>query len=96
MVSGAIMMLGFIAVFAALVYRVGGSGEAAGDAAALPPPGVPAESSLAIPAEARLVAADLDGTRALLTVEAPDGSASLLLLDLASGRIVGRYALRPE
>ena len=40
--------------------------------------------------------AELDGERALLTLEAPGGSTSLLLVDLASGAVLGRYAIEPE
>jgi hypothetical protein len=90
-VSGGIMMLGLIAVFAAIVYKVGQSGTA-GRLGALSP----VESAIHVPAGYRLVRAELDGERALLTLEAPGGSTSLFLVDLASGAVLGRYAIEPE
>ena len=95
-VSGGIMMLGLIAVFAAIVYKLGMVGDAA-------PPGAagerfPAsivEAPIVLPRGARLSAADLDGNRALLTVET-NGASTLLLVDLATGNVLGRYALTPE
>jgi len=93
LVSGGIMMLGLIAVFAAIVYKVGQDAPAgAGRFSARSP----IESSIRVPAGYRLVGAELDGERALLTLEAPDGSTSLLLVDLASGAVLGRYAIAPE
>jgi hypothetical protein len=96
LVSGAIMVLGFIAVFAAIVYRLGGFAQGGPDAAEAPPGAAPFEASLPMPAGARLMSADLDGNRVLLTVQAADGAVSLLLLELPSGRIIGRYTIRPQ
>jgi len=95
-VSGGIMMLGLIAVFAAIVYKLGMLGDAvapsgAGERFAA---GI-VEAPIILPAGARLVGADLDGDRALLTVET-DGASTLLLVDLATGNVLGRYALTPE
>ncbi len=84
------MMLGLIAVFAAIVYRLGQP------SAELPRSGVTVEASVPVPPGARLVSADLDGNTALLTLESGDGATSLLHMDLATGRILGRYALAPE
>ena len=89
-VSGGIMMLGLIAVFAAIVYKLG-QPAGAGDAFAART----VEAPIALPRGARVVAADLDGNRALLTVEAETGP-MLLLVDLATGNMLGRYALTPE
>jgi hypothetical protein len=95
-VSGGIMMLGLIAVFAALVYKLGmlGPGDAA-TTAFRDPFGAVVEAPITLPPGARLLSADLDGNRALLTVEA-DGASTLILLDLATGKTLGRYALTPE
>jgi hypothetical protein len=89
-VSGGIMIVGLIAVFSAIVYKLGEAGESA-------PPSTaePIEAPLALPSGARILSADLDGERALVVVEAADGGQSLILLDLASGTIVGRYAAAP-
>lgn len=93
-VSGGIMMLGLIAVFAAIVYRVGALGESEADAGAVF--AEPVEAAIALPTGMRLVAVELDGERALLTLEDAEGRASLLLVDLGSGRRLGLYSLRPD
>jgi hypothetical protein len=92
LVSGGIMMLGLIAVFGAIVYKVNASGERAANRLSA---AAPVEARIAIPPGQRVVATSLDGSRALLTLVAPDGSTSLLLLDLATGAPLGRYALKP-
>ena len=93
LVSGGIMMLGLIAVFAAIVYKVQEAGEplAGGISAA-----APLSARIAIPAGNRVVSTSLSGDEALLTLEGPDGATSLLLMDLASGAVLGRYALEAE
>jgi len=91
MVSGGIMVLGFIAVFAALVYKLGLLGDAAAIGA-----GAPVEAAFPLPQGARIVSSSLDGDRALLHIEAADGAATLILVDLASGEVLGRYTARPE
>jgi len=87
------MMLGLIAVFGAIVYKLneGGAGRASRLSAASP-----IEGRVAIPAGHRIVATALDGDRALLTLAGPDGATSLLLVDLATGAVVGRYTVGPE
>jgi hypothetical protein len=97
-VSGSIMMVGLIAVFAAIVYKLGalGPAEDGGTETGVQAAGAPIDARIALPAGTRVIASDLDGDRALLTVEAADGATSLLLVDLAAGEIVGRYALQPE
>ena len=92
-VSGGIMMLGFIAVFAAIVYKL--NERATNASAAAFSAASPVEGQIAIPAGYRIVASALDGERALLTLAAPDGSTSLLLIDLTSGSTLGRYATKP-
>jgi hypothetical protein len=92
-VSGGIMVLGLIAVFGAVVYKLNQGG--AGRASRLSP-AAPIERRVAIPAGDRIVATALDGDRALLTLAAPDGTTSLLLVDLASGAVLGRYSIAPE
>ncbi len=91
-VSGGIMILGLIAVFAAIVYKLAESGE--GGASRLSAAS-PADGHIAIPLGHRVVATALDGDRALLTLVAPDGTTSLLLVDLTSGAALGRYAVEP-
>ena len=86
------MILGLIAVFSAIVYKLGDTAPAASFSEAAGFGSAPIEATLALPAGARIVSADLDGGRALLLVETPDGDRSLVLLALASGKILGRYA----
>jgi hypothetical protein len=93
LISGGIMVLGFIAVFAALVYKLGLLGEADG---ARREAGPSMESRVPIPAGARLVSAELEGNRALLRIEAADGLTSLVFIDLRSGAVLGRVVLQPE
>src|SRR6185295_3000030 len=73
-VSGGIMMLGLIAVFAAIVYKVTVRGERAGRHSAA----FPVEGNIAVPPGYKIVSAALDGDRALLTLADPNGSTSLL------------------
>jgi len=97
-VSGGIMMLGLIAVFAAIVYKLGAPGSAEGDPSAFEraAPGMPVEADLALPPGTRVVGSALDGDRVLLTIEAADGATSLLLVDLTTGQVIGRYAVTAE
>jgi hypothetical protein len=93
-VSGGIMMLGFIAVFAAIVYKLNERAQNASTAAFSA--ASPVEGQIAIPAGYRIVASALDGERALLTLAAPDGSSSLLLIELSTGATLGRYTVEPQ
>jgi hypothetical protein len=88
-VSGGIMMLGLIAVFATIVYKVTARGEGAGRISTASP----VEANIAIPLGYKILTTALDGDRALLTLAAPDGSTSLLLVDLSSGAALGRYGV---
>ena len=97
MVSGGIMMLGLIAVFAAIVYKLNQPRNAVPAAAASSPfAGSVVDAKIALPAGVHVKAAALEGNRALLTLESGDGRESLLLVDLATGSILGRYALQAE
>jgi len=89
MLSGGIMVLGFIAVFAAIVYRLSGSAGTEAPFAAV-------AATIPLPVGARLLRAELEGGRALLHLEHDDGSASLVLVDLESGAVLGRYGLVRE
>ena len=93
LVSGGIMVVGLIAVFFAIVYRLGFLGP--GQDSWADAGGAPLESRIEVPPGARLVSTALDGNRALLGIQAA-GVISLLLVELPSGRVVGRYALEPN
>ena len=89
-ISGGIMMLGFIAVFAAIVYKVGKAEEGY---ARTPSAAAPVDARIAVPVGYRVTATSLDGDRALLTLLAPDGTISLMLIDLKTGATLGRYSI---
>lgn len=95
-VSGGIMMLGLIAVFAAIVYKVGERGRAIEPPAGRLSAQSPVDGRIAIPAGYRLAGASLDGERALLTLEAQDGTSLVLLVDLATGAELARHRLVAE
>ena len=89
------MVLGLIAVFSAIVYKVNAAGEA-GAVLARGASAAPVTAPISIPAGARLVSTALDGERALLHLEAADGAVTLLLVDLATGTPIGTYPLAAE
>jgi hypothetical protein len=91
-VSGGIMVLGLIAVFAAIVYKLN---ERAPDSSGAFSAAAPVEGQIVLPAGHRIVSTALDGERALLTLAAPNGTTSLLLIDLSSGATLGRYTTEP-
>jgi hypothetical protein len=84
------MMLGLIAVFAAIVYKVNATGHAPALAAGT---ALPLDGRIAIPKGMRVAGSSLQGDRALLTLVADDGSTTLLLVDLRTGAAIGRYAV---
>lgn len=91
--SGLIMMLGLIAVFAAIVYKTGLLGS--DTVRRTPAAQVAAEATIRVPPGARLVSADLDAAQALLTFDSAEGT-TMLLVDLASGAVIGRYRLAEQ
>jgi hypothetical protein len=95
-VSGGIMMLGLIAVFAAIVYKLGDGRGAPQSPAGRLSAEAPAEGAIAVPPGYRLIGAALDGDRALLSLEAPDGTSTLLVVDLATGSELARHRLVEE
>jgi hypothetical protein len=85
-----VMILGLIAVFSAIVYRV--------TADPAPPPERPAEAAptpYALPAGAQIVFADLDGQRLLVRVALPDGATRLIIFDARNGAVQSEVELRP-
>jgi len=91
-ISGGIMMLGLIAVFAGIVYKLNNPGPEAARLSAERP----VEAAIAIPPGARIVSTALDGDRALITLTHADGTSSLVLVELRSGQVLGRYAFIAE
>lgn len=89
------MALGLIAVFAAIVYKLGeADGEGAGPSRLSA--ASPVEGRIAVPAGHRIASVALDADRALLTLEGPGGSSVLVVVDLASGSVLGRYRIVEE
>lgn len=89
------MVLGLIAVFAAIVYKIGERRTAEPPAATFSA-AAPAVGDIAVPPGYRLIGATLDGPRALLSLEGPDGAELLLLVDLTSGAELARHRLVEE
>lgn len=90
-VMGVILIVGFLAVFITIAYRV------ANPRAPVPGEG-PAGYDLpvALSAGAEISGIEFTGERALLTVTGPDGAQSLIVLDTERGRTIGRFTLQPE
>ena len=87
--STGVMVLGLVAVFAAIFYRV---------TKADVKPAVawdrPLIAEVALPEGARVVGTTLDGTRMTVTLEGPKGAA-ILLVDLETMKVTRRLELTP-
>lgn len=93
MVSISIMMVGLMAVLGAIVYKVANDDTAGLDEAAhAASAGFLADSRLDLPAGAEILTASLDGSRILLHLR-EGADQSLVIFDLADGKIVARVAL---
>ena len=86
LVSGLIFGVGLLAVFSVILWRVVNRDRGANAPTA-------AEIRLPVPAGTTLVSASLDGNRAALVVEEAGGARSLVIVDLQSGREIGRLRL---
>jgi hypothetical protein len=106
-VSFGIMVLGLGAVIAAIIYKINERNDDAAIARDSTLAGTAARESrlsaqtaiagaIDLPAGARIVAADLDGDHALITLALPAGAMQLLVLDLPTGKIIVRYDLRTQ
>ena len=87
--SFGVMLLGLIAVFGAIVYRLGAEPKA--PVAAAPPEPV----SLPIPTDARIVFTGIDGDRLLLRLALPNRATRLIVLDTRTGAVLTQIDLRP-
>lgn len=83
-VSIGIMMVGLMAVLGAIVYKIGGTPAPVASGGTL---------ALDLPAGKAIGAMALDGDRALLHVGEGAGE-ELVLIDLATGKVLSRYAVR--
>jgi len=92
-VMGIILVVGFVTVFITIAYRVANPrviapGEAGHEKGF--------EHRVAIPRGAGVSELDFTGDRVLMTVTGADGARTLIVLDAAHGRTIGRFALEPE
>lgn len=88
LVGGLTLALGLAAVFAAMVYRIAILDDKSDSAAETGQP----LAEVALPQGARLVSSALDGNRMLLVYEHAGGTLALVV-DIASGEVVGEAAL---
>ncbi len=94
LIAGLTLGVGLIAVFGAILYRIGGVGTTAQTS---PPPPATAEhrltlAEMGLPAGAKLVSTALDGNRAALTYQTDSGTVTVVV-DLAAGAVVGRLTV---
>lgn len=87
--SGGIMVLGLVAVFAAILYRV----NRVETRPTLDPARPPVIESIAMPAGGRIVASRLDGTTLVITIEHPGGG-TIVLVDAVTLKALRRLDLK--
>ena len=91
-VMGVILIVGFIAVFTTIAYRIANPRAAAPAGEA----GAGFETAVAIPPGAEVTGMEIADGLALVTLRAADGSTVVVVLDPAKGRTLGRFTLQPE
>ncbi len=89
-----ILFAAVMAVVLAFVYKTLSSGPEE-PVATIALPGDAVEGSIDLPEGARVVSQALDGMRVSLHLRLADGAEELRLYDLASGRMIARFALQP-
>lgn len=94
-VSIGIMMVGLMAVLAAIVYKAGKSLPATVSASSSA--GVPVEPGfegrIALPQGAEIVSTALDGDHVLLQLQLAQGTKQILVYSLSGNRIIARLAV---
>lgn len=85
--STAVMVVGFVAVFAAIFYRVTKT-----DVKPATTFDLPAVAELPLPEGTRVAATRLDGDRLTVTLEGPKGAA-ILIVDITTMRVIRRLDL---
>jgi hypothetical protein len=88
LVSSATLMIGVVAVLAAVIYRIG----PVRDKPALIGSTIEASVAGVIPPGGRVISSSLSGTLLALTLDV-GGSSSVVVIDLSTNRIVRRLAL---
>ena len=96
-VSLAVMMTGLMAVLFAVVYKVRGGGK---DVAAvrtdIPSNGAIKSGNIVLPAGAYLNGQSLSGDRIALDITLQGGAREIHIIDLASGSVIARYAIKAQ
>jgi hypothetical protein len=92
-----LLFIALMAVVAAIVYKSRVEAPPAAEAAmeAPSPEGV-VEGQIPLPAGARIVSQSLSGNRISLALEFSDGRRAIHIYDIASRRMVGRFAVAEE
>ena len=92
-VMGVVLIVGFITVFVTIGYRIANPRVAAPAAS-----GAEAiyDTSLSIPRGGEISQLQAAEDRALLTVTGANGVQTLIVLDTAKGRVIGRFTLNQE
>lgn len=88
LVSSATLMIGLVAVLAAVIYRIGHSA----DKSALAPMAAEMTIPSVLPAGARVISTSLDGTLLAVTIDTA-GTTRILVIDIATGKVVRRIGL---
>lgn len=88
-----LLFVAVMAVMGAVVYQTWWTGEDAAEPPALAGGETLAEGTIALPDGARLVSHAASGRQLTLHLALPDGSAAILVYDMAAGAMVGRFAL---
>ena len=92
-----ILLLALMAVVAALVYRATRvERQSASPAELQAPSGAAVYGEIALPPGARIAGHTLSGNRLSLYVELAGGAHSILIYNMAEGRMVGRFDVREE
>lgn len=97
-ISIGIMMAGLMAVLYAIVYKVTNRSDEVDAVPAevnkqLVLPGSGFSANLDLPEGSMVVSHNIDGRRLSILTQAPDGSQSIHIVDLAEGAMIGRVEL---
>ncbi|MFZ2018513.1 MAG: hypothetical protein WAU90_07550 [Methyloceanibacter sp.] len=91
-VMGLLLVGGFAFVLAAIVYQASRGGQATPSAEAAPGS---TPSELPIPKDASVTTLALDGNRLALHLNSPQGG-EIVVIDVATGKVLARIRLKPE
>ncbi|MGI9383438.1 MAG: DUF6476 family protein, partial [Methyloligellaceae bacterium] len=91
-VMGVLLVGGFVAVIAAIVYQAGKLGDKQDTLVPTRAPVTAAGGAFILPVGAEIMAMALDGDRLALHVKGPEG-AEIVVIDTATGAVVSRVGL---